>query len=58
MGAPVNLAARLCSAADPGETLMSASTFDLVRGLVAAEETTPFNVKGVSAPVSAFRMRA
>lgn len=58
VGAPVNLAARLCSAADPGETLMSASTFDLVRGLVAAEETAPFNVKGVSAPVSAFRMRA
>ena len=58
VGAPVNLAARLCSTADPGETLMSASTFDLVRGLVAAEETTPFTVKGVSAPVSAFRMRA
>ena len=58
VGAPVNLAARLCSAADPGETLMSASTFDLVRGLVAAEETAPFSVKGVSAPVSAFRMRA
>jgi len=57
VGAPVNLAARLCSAADPGETLMSASTFDLVRGLVAAEETAPFSVKGVSAPVSAFRMR-
>lgn len=58
VGAPVNLAARLCSAAEPGETLMSASTFDIVRGLVAAEETAPFSVKGVSAPVSAFRMRA
>lgn len=58
VGAPVNLAARLCSAAEPGETLMSASTFDIVRGLVAAEETAPFSVKGVSAPVTAYRMRA
>lgn len=58
VGAPVNLAARLCSAAEPGETLMSASTFEIVRGLVAAEETAPFSVKGVSAPVTAYRMRA
>lgn len=58
VGAPVNLAARLCAAADPGETLMSASTFDAVRGLVAAEATAPISVKGVSTPVVAYRMRA
>ncbi len=58
VGAPVNLAARLCSAAEPGETLIGASTFERVRGLVAAEPAPPITVKGVPAPVAIFRMRA
>lgn len=58
VGAPVNLAARLCAAAEPGETLLSTSTFDAVRGLVAAEAAPPLAVKGFSAPVSTYRMRA
>ncbi|MEZ5416002.1 MAG: adenylate/guanylate cyclase domain-containing protein [Vicinamibacterales bacterium] len=57
VGAPVNLAARLCAAAEPNQTLMSATTYEAVRGLVAAEAIPPLTVKGVSAPVGAFRMR-
>lgn len=57
IGAPVNLAARLCAAADPGETLLNDVTFDAVRGLVAAEPVQPIVVKGVGEPVRAFRMQ-
>ncbi|MGE0361736.1 MAG: adenylate/guanylate cyclase domain-containing protein [Vicinamibacterales bacterium] len=58
IGAPVNLAARLCAVAEPGETLMNDATFAAVRGLVAAEPAPPITVKGFSEPVHAFRMRA
>lgn len=58
IGAPVNLAARLCSAAEPNETLLNDLTFEAVRGLVAAEPAPPIAVKGFTAPVHAFRMRA
>jgi class 3 adenylate cyclase len=57
IGAPVNLAARLCGAAEPGETLLNDVTFDEVRGLVDAEPVQPITVKGVVEPVRAFRMR-
>lgn len=57
IGAPVNLAARLCSAAEPGETLLNDTTYEAVRGLVAAEPAPPIAVKGVSSPVAAYRMR-
>jgi adenylate cyclase len=58
VGAPVNLAARLCAAAEPGETLLNDSSYDAVRGLVAAEPAPPLIVKGFSEPVRAFRMQA
>jgi class 3 adenylate cyclase len=58
IGAPVNLASRLCAAAEPNETLLSAATFDAVRGLVAAEAAPPIAVKGFSEPVAPYRMRA
>jgi adenylate cyclase len=58
VGAPVNLAARLCAAAAPGETLVTDATYDAVRGLVAAEPAPPLTAKGFSEPVRAFRMRA
>ena len=57
VGAPVNLAARLCAAAEPGETLLNDATYEAVRGLVAAEPAPPLTVKGFSEPVRAFRMR-
>lgn len=57
IGAPVNLAARLCSAAEPHETLLNDVTFEAVRGLVAAEPAPPIAVKGFTDPVHAFRMK-
>jgi class 3 adenylate cyclase len=57
IGAPVNLAARLCAAAEPNETLMNDVTFDAVRGLVAAEAAPPLAVKGFSDPIAPYRMR-
>lgn len=58
IGAPVNLASRLCAAAEPNETLMSSATFDAVRGLVAAEAAPAIAVKGFSEPVGPYRMRS
>jgi adenylate cyclase len=57
IGAPVNLAARLCAAAEPGETLLNDATFEAVRGLVAADAVPPIAVKGLREPVAAYRMR-
>lgn len=58
VGAPVNLAARLCAAAEPNETLLNDTTYEAVRGLVAAEAAPAITVKGFSEPVAPYRMRA
>ena len=58
VGAPVNLASRLCAVAEPNETLLNDATFAAVRGLVAAEPVAPIAVKGFTEPVAAYRMRA
>ena len=58
IGSNVNLCARLCGAAGAGETLLSESTYDLVRDLIAAEKGEPVRVKGFSEPVPVFRMAA
>ena len=56
IGPAVNLASRLCSAAEAREILMSEATFTLVRGLVAADAVPPLAVKGFGTPVAAYRM--
>ncbi len=53
----MNLAARLCAAAEPGETLLNDTTFEAVRGLVAAEPAPPIAVKGFTDKVAPYRMR-
>ena len=58
IGSTVNHCARLCSIAGPRETLLAASTYQLVKGLVAAEPLEPVRIKGFSEPVSIFRMVA
>ncbi len=55
IGSHVNLCARLCSLARPGETLISEATYLKVEGLVAAERLQPVNVKGFTAPVPIYR---
>jgi len=56
IGPAVNLASRLCAAAEAREILMSDATYALVRGLVAAVAVPPLAVKGFGTPVTAYRM--
>ena len=57
-GDAVNLAARLQSAAAPGEILLSAETVALARDAVRVEELEPLELKGKRDPVAAFRLVA
>jgi adenylate cyclase len=56
VGPNVNLCARLCSMAGPGEILLSASTYREVENLVAAEPTAPLTLKGFSEPIPVYRI--
>jgi class 3 adenylate cyclase/tetratricopeptide (TPR) repeat protein len=57
-GDAVNVAARLEGAATPGQILLGADTFSLVRGSVQAEELEALTLKGKSKPVAAWRLIA
>jgi class 3 adenylate cyclase/tetratricopeptide (TPR) repeat protein len=52
-----NLAARLEEAASPGEILMGAETYRLVKDVVVAERLEPLRLKGKAEPVIAFRLQ-
>lgn len=56
IGPAVNLASRLCAAAEPGQILLDDETFRRVHGLVAATPLAPMAVKGFSAPVTVHSM--
>ena len=56
VGDATNTAARLEQAAEPGEILLGASTYRLVRDAVVAEPVTPIVAKGKAEPVAAFRL--
>jgi class 3 adenylate cyclase/tetratricopeptide (TPR) repeat protein len=55
-GDAVNVAARLEQAAGPGEVLLGASTYRLVRDQVTAEPVEPLALKGKAGPVAAWRL--
>jgi class 3 adenylate cyclase/tetratricopeptide (TPR) repeat protein len=55
-GDPVNVAARLEQAAGPGEILLGAMTYRLVRQSIEAEPMPPLELKGKAEPVEAFRL--
>jgi len=55
-GDAVNVSARLEQAAQPGEILLGAETLALVRDAVTVEATEPLELKGKSAPVTAYRL--
>jgi class 3 adenylate cyclase/tetratricopeptide (TPR) repeat protein len=57
-GDAVNVAARLEKAAGPGEILIGAQTYELVRDAVLAESLEPLEVKGKSTRVVAWRVTA
>jgi len=56
IGGGVNLAARLETAADPGEILISYETYAHVRDAIACEEHGQISVKGLAYPVSTYRV--
>jgi class 3 adenylate cyclase/tetratricopeptide (TPR) repeat protein len=56
VGEAVNLAARLEQAAQPGEILIGGATERLVRDAVGVEEVGPLDLKGMGAPVGAWRV--
>ena len=55
-GDAVNVAARLEAAAAPGEILLGAETYALVRDAVSTEAVEPLVLKGKSEPVPAWRL--
>src|SRR6478609_1729249 len=55
-GDPVNVAARLEQAAQPGDVLIGEPTLVLVRSAVEVEPLEPLVLKGKAEPVSAFRL--
>jgi class 3 adenylate cyclase/tetratricopeptide (TPR) repeat protein len=56
-GQPVNVAARLQQAAGPGEILIGAATYHLVRDAVDAEVLRPLELKNHPGTVTAYRLR-
>jgi len=55
-GDMVNVAARLEARAQPGEIVIGAATYRLVRDSITADELEPLELKGKSQPVAAFRV--
>jgi class 3 adenylate cyclase len=55
-GDTANVAARLQTAAAPGQVLLSASTYQLVRDAVAVTDVGPLQVKGKGEPLPAFSL--
>ena len=58
LGAGVNLAARLCSLAGPGDVLVSDATYRAVRGSVQAASLGTRPLKGFSNPIQVWRVNA
>jgi class 3 adenylate cyclase len=56
IGDNVNLAARLCAAAGPGEIIIGEATYEETKNEIIAEKLEPISVKGKSKPVSIYRV--
>ncbi len=52
----VNLASRLENTAEPGQILISRSTYELTKGLINAKELPPVNLKNISRPVEVYEV--
>ena len=55
-GAPLNIAARLCDLAKPGEILVGSETYRHALGYFNFMSLDPANVKGVSEPIQVYRV--
>jgi predicted ATPase len=58
LGDSVNLAARLVAAAGPGETLISDGVYRALSGRGVCDELGEMQLKGLSAPIKVWRLRA
>jgi class 3 adenylate cyclase len=58
LGDTVNLTQRLCSAAGPGQTLISGEVYRNVQDRVDAKELEPLHLKGKHRPVQAYELVA
>jgi adenylate cyclase len=56
VGKHVNIAARLQAVCEPGHTVLSYSTYLLVKDEVACDPLGPLTLKGIHRPVEAFRV--
>ena len=54
IGDAVNIASRLCSAAGPGQILISENTYRKIRKHFDTIEIDPVNAKGKSTPIKVF----
>lgn len=54
IGDPVNTAARLQAAADPGQILIDAASASMVRAVIGLDPVRPFELKGKAQPVPAW----
>ncbi len=57
IGRDVNLASRLCAAADAHQTLISAATYERVAARVVAEELPALRLKGIQGKVRCWNVR-
>ncbi|MEM7026220.1 MAG: adenylate/guanylate cyclase domain-containing protein [Pseudomonadota bacterium] len=57
VGETPNVAARLQGEAEPGSVVVGASTYRLIEGLFLCDDLGALSVKGVSAPVAAYKVR-
>ncbi len=58
IGRDVNLAARLCGAAEGDQILISQATYDLVAPYVVAELQPPIHLKGIDGDVQSWSVRS
>ncbi len=57
IGDHVNLSARLCGVATPGQILLSENTFQSVRGNIDTKQLSPVSVKGKLEPVNIYEVK-
>jgi len=58
LGESVNIAARLCSLAQPQQIVIAQSTYDMVRDVVTAEHIGDQQLKGISRPLPVYAVHA
>ena len=57
IGHDVNLAARLCAAADGDQVLISQATYELVKDGIVADRLPPLRLKGIEGEVATWQVR-